>query len=422
MQTPLKTQPAAAVSVATHEEPSAHPLSVELSSYWVLQEPLVFSLRADVARIAGTPLFQQLRPLLEQNAGVLRGLDAACVQALVAHARDLALGETEQLHITSVALGTEGVPALRAGCSSKLQEKAELKGASEAYVVGDDWLALLPNGVALFGSKPLVEDALDSARPRGKAPEHFTLQGDEMLSFLVAPPETGVAAAGTFSSSPSRFLLKATAQVADEALLARTEAQFTAMHSKLQQVAQAPGGDPSLARVLKSIRFERRGQALEVGLDLQGSAADQARDLGTLVALGVSGTQRYLLNAKAAEAKAMLAAISKAYQASLKDGAAKGKHRLVSFKAVPADVPHGQKYQSSSADWAPWATIGFSIAQPQYFQYEVVAAKDGKSADIIARGDLDGDGELSETRLTLELDPKTSQLRAKDIQERSPLE
>jgi hypothetical protein len=95
---------------------------------------------------------------------------------------------------------------------------------------------------------------------------------------------------------------------------------------------------------------------------------------------------------------------------------------LVSFKAVPPDVPHGQKYQSSAADWAPWKTIGFSIAEPQYFQYEVVAAKDGKSADIIARGDLDGDGQVSETRLSIELDVKTLQLTAKGIQERGPLE
>jgi len=419
---PAKAPATPAVAVADAPRANNHPLSAELSAYWVLQEPLVFSLRADVTRISATPLFQQLLPLLAENASVFRGLEPACVQALAAHARDLAMGATEQLHITTVALGADGISAIRASCSSRLQEKGELKGAPEAYVVGEDWLTFLPTGVALLGSKPLVEDALDPGRPRGKAPQHFALEADEMLSFVVAPPETGVAAGGTLSLSPSRFLLKATAEVADESLLAQTEAQLAAMRGKLQQVARAPGGDPSLARVLESFHFERRGKALDFGLDLRGSAADQARDLGTLVALGVSGAQRYMANAKAVEAKVTLAAITKAYQASLKGGPAKAKHKLVSLKAVPTDVPRGQKYQSSAADWTPWATIGFSITEPQYFQYEVVAAKDGKSAEIIARGDLDGDGELSETRLTIELDPKTSQLTAKDLQERNPLE
>jgi hypothetical protein len=35
------------------------------------------------------------------------------------------------------------------------------------------------------------------------------------------------------------------------------------------------------------------------------------------------------------------------------------------------------------------------MTSPQYYQYEIKAAKDGKSADIIARGDLNGNGKPS---------------------------
>ena len=69
-----------------------------------------------------------------------------------------------------------------------------------------------------------------------------------------------------------------------------------------------------------------------------------------------------------------------------------------------------------------WAKIGFSIQEPQYYQYEVVAAKDGKSADVIARGDLDADGELSTFRVKLTLDPKTQALSAGGLEETQPAE
>jgi len=52
-----------------------------------------------------------------------------------------------------------------------------------------------------------------------------------------------------------------------------------------------------------------------------------------------------------------------------------------------------------------------------------VAAKDGNSAIVVARGDLNGDGKPSEFRLRLTLDPKTHTLAiAPNIEETSPEE
>ena len=80
------------------------------------------------------------------------------------------------------------------------------------------------------------------------------------------------------------------------------------------------------------------------------------------------------------------------------------KRKLVSFPPVPKTVPKGVKYQSSASDWRPWAPLHFSMEVPQYYQYEIKAAKDGQSAEILARGDLNGDGKTSlfKLRLTVE--------------------
>jgi len=83
-----------------------------------------------------------------------------------------------------------------------------------------------------------------------------------------------------------------------------------------------------------------------------------------------------------------------------------GKKKLFSFAAVPKAVPRAMKYQSTPDDWKPWASIGFSMEEPQYFQYEVRAARDGQSAEILARGDLNGDGKTSLFRLEVAVDPK----------------
>jgi type II secretory pathway pseudopilin PulG len=65
---------------------------------------------------------------------------------------------------------------------------------------------------------------------------------------------------------------------------------------------------------------------------------------------------------------------------------------------VPEDslAVRGKRYQSNSADWAssPWRELGFSIVQPQCYQYAYEGGGAGASAKatVTAQGDLDGDG------------------------------
>jgi hypothetical protein len=58
---------------------------------------------------------------------------------------------------------------------------------------------------------------------------------------------------------------------------------------------------------------------------------------------------------------------------------------------------------SKPEDWKAWEPIGYSAQAPQFYQYEIVAAPDGGSAEIIARGDLDGDGKASKFVLRVRL-------------------
>ena len=74
---------------------------------------------------------------------------------------------------------------------------------------------------------------------------------------------------------------------------------------------------------------------------------------------------------------------------------------------VPEDplAVRGKRYQSNSADWSasPWRELGFSIVQPQSYQYSFEAQGAGASAKaaVTAQGDLDGDGTRSTYSLSI---------------------
>jgi hypothetical protein len=116
--------------------------------------------------------------------------------------------------------------------------------------------------------------------------------------------------------------------------------------------------------------------------------------------------RKYIAASKGTEARNVVQAIAKNiaswYEREELDGLRANK-KLFSIPAVPKAVPRGMKYQSSPDDWKAWRKIKFEMSAPQYYQYEVKAAKDGLSADIIARGDLNGDGKTSLFKLTVKI-------------------
>jgi hypothetical protein len=167
------------------------------------------------------------------------------------------------------------------------------------------------------------------------------------------------------------------------------------------------GADAQLAaRLLQSVELTRSGGHIDAAFDLHEPPADQARDLGMVATLAVDGVKKYMTASKSAEARNAVGQIARDYVAwwEKEDGQPRSKKKLVSLPPVPRAVPKGAKYQSKPADWKAWDRIKFSMDEPQYYQYEVKAAPNGESADIIARGDLDGNGKTSLFRLGIRVD------------------
>lgn len=121
--------------------------------------------------------------------------------------------------------------------------------------------------------------------------------------------------------------------------------------------------------------------------------------VGVLAALGIYGTRKYLIEAKKAEGKNVVGAIARGMVTCMEaedlSPTATPRQLPPSSPPVPASLPRGVKYQSSSADWASpaFSCARFSMSTPQYFQYqwERVSPMIGI---VRARADLDGDGKI----------------------------
>jgi hypothetical protein len=67
----------------------------------------------------------------------------------------------------------------------------------------------------------------------------------------------------------------------------------------------------------------------------------------------------------------------------------------------PSSVPGRQRVEPSGFDHPSWKAIGYAPRDPVFYAYEFVTAKDGKSVEVIARGDLDADGKQSKFSVTV---------------------
>jgi type IV pilus assembly protein PilA len=143
--------------------------------------------------------------------------------------------------------------------------------------------------------------------------------------------------------------------------------------------------------------------------------------IGILAVLAIYGVSRYLKSAKTAEANNNLGAIAKNANEALTrekmSGAFVPAGQSVGFAygfctsatLTPSTVPAGGKYSSGPSDWggsptAGWQCLKFTMDQPQYYSYNYTATgpgtADNDQVDIVANGDLDGNGTTSEFKMT----------------------
>ena len=406
--------------------PALRAASADVARYWIFDGKTQLSLYAGVDSLLHTQLFARLLPdILGQSQELLKATERACAGALTAESRELLLGVDARGGLMILELGPEGVKAVRSACVGSWLpvERVEVTGADEAYGSGKDVVAVRA-GVALFGSKALVEAALATKQP-APVPTSLNLKGDQQLAFQIANLDPDLSGGGALRLSPERFRLEADLELPTEELAEMVERKVKESHDQAQQLGQARPDVP-VTKLVNALEVQRHGKRFTSAFELREPAAEQAHDLGTLLGLAVYGVRRYVQDAKIAEGRSTIANIARAYAATLQEPPAAGKRpaakKLVSLPKVPANVPRGVKYQTSADDWQAWSAIHFALTDPQYFQYEVVAAKDGRTAEIFARGDLNGDGKTSLFRIKIELDPKTRAITAVEHTEEAPLE
>jgi type II secretory pathway pseudopilin PulG len=160
-----------------------------------------------------------------------------------------------------------------------------------------------------------------------------------------------------------------------------------------------------------------------------------------LSAIGMYALARYVRHAKTTEAMESVTRLGVAAaefyntsDATQPAGASpKAVHAMRHFPpssrvAVPEDPlsVRGQRYQSNLADWSasPWRELGFSIVQPQCYQYSFESQGAGASARAVvtAEGDLDGDGLRSTYSLTILPDESLTAQVAPSISRTEPEE
>jgi type IV pilus assembly protein PilA len=151
--------------------------------------------------------------------------------------------------------------------------------------------------------------------------------------------------------------------------------------------------------------------------------------VGVLSVLAIYGVNKYLTNAKTAEAKNGVGNLAKSAVASFDvertqantgevgTGSSATINRYLCLAAsttVPAAIADvkGKKYQSSKADWAAgnanegWKCLKFEMTGAQYYMYKyqdsgnaAPTTADGQKFTAIAAGDLDANGTESEFKL-----------------------
>lgn len=116
-----------------------------------------------------------------------------------------------------------------------------------------------------------------------------------------------------------------------------------------------------------------------------------------LAAIAIPNFIRYQLRSKQSEARVNLMAMKTGAESY---SAANDAYPTADTGWVPGDPCGHEKCKLDAALWSqpPWSELGFSPRGDHYFQYRYTS--DGASYSLEAQGDLDGDGELGQLRMT----------------------
>lgn len=337
-----------------------------------------FAMYADVGGLMKTEVFAVLVPIvLSQEQLISDPKQRECLKEVVTGAREILAGGEGKRNLALIRFESSAETAAAAECFSRALrfEKVLIDGASDAY--GDeDTLVVATPGVLFHGSTTDVKAALAATATNGAWPSEVALGMDQ---YLACRGSNGTDTKGTCVLTVTPDFLRFALQLDLPSARAATLGVGV-----LDNVKKSAGA------ALKGFSYEQNGSRLDVAFEARGGATEQAQQIGIVSALAIHGVRKYLHNAKQGEARANVGRIAKSYVTA--HSTAK---KLVSLPAVPKEIPRGMKVQTAPEEWNTWKSIGFAVESPQYYQYEIVAAPNGASAEIIARGDLDADGQPS---------------------------
>jgi hypothetical protein len=383
---------------------------------------------ADLTGLASTDLARAaLAPVLGSKA--LPEPARKCAEAALRSAKELLVGASGNARIAIVRV--EG-DAVQDACVPVFEGAKPTPWANAtAYTLPDsgELLAFQP-GFVLFGSASALARATSGAGTDPGA----TLGTDERVTMVLR--KQGVVVRGVLGLPADRFRVDVDVTLRSEEQATEIESTFASGRQTLARTLDSErglsDGDRQLiARLVKASSVTRAGDRLHMTFELDGPPAAIANDLGGAAALAIQAVRRYLAQVKQAEAKNALGHLGRSVVMwwEREDVDKNGKlvplrtKKLFSVAPTPKAIPKGTKYQSSPDDWKPWNELRFEMVSPQYYQYEIRAAKDGQSADIIARGDLNGDGKPSVFVLHLEVKgPRKMLVRGTEITETDPEE
>jgi hypothetical protein len=157
--------------------------------------------------------------------------------------------------------------------------------------------------------------------------------------------------------------------------------------------------------LLDRVKLEQQGASVSLHLALDKAEAESFA--GMLVALTTESVGKYALSAKTAEARDYVMRIALALSDHARAQRAPKTPFPTSAPASPAVVPGKQAVDAQGAFQHPsWKAIGFEPRGPVFYSYQFVTARDGKSVEVIAAGDLDGDGKQSKYSVKVSMDGK----------------
>jgi hypothetical protein len=198
--------------------------------------------------------------------------------------------------------------------------------------------------------------------------------------------------------------------------------EFSALaKQQLSKSLESPDGRRYLAQLLDAMVIETQGTTVSATVDLPTAQAEDAFT-GMISAIAIYGVQRYIANAKVAEARGNVATIAARLSKYVADQRVKRFPK--SAPRTPKDVPAGTKFKPDAQTWshASWKAIDFRLEAPHYYAYELESARDGKRATVRAHGDLDGDGVTSRFELSLEITAAGEVVLGPEMTEVEPME